>query len=295
MGADAHSEGIALARAALAGNPSDGYAGAVLAVTLPAWRARAEAAPGAPAGVEPANALVQATVDRFARVVDRRAAGSHVRWSTSIPQQVGLASSSALVIAVTRALCGLHRAELSPERLAEFALAVETEELGFIAGLQDRLTQAYEGLLFMDFSDPPAYEPLDHRLLPPLLIAWHEQAAAPSGDVHGELRRRYRQGDSGVRKVMGRLALAARGARTALVEHDLGRFAQCMNDTFELRRQLMPLDPLCVEMVGAAQAAGASANYTGSGGAIVAACHDESHALETERALTQLGCGVGRG
>ncbi|HEY2160360.1 MAG TPA: hypothetical protein VGH24_03565, partial [Solirubrobacteraceae bacterium] len=59
--------GFARARAALAGNPSDGYGGAVLAVTLPAWRAEAEVVPASDARIDPENALVRATVRRFAR------------------------------------------------------------------------------------------------------------------------------------------------------------------------------------------------------------------------------------
>ncbi|CAA9501537.1 MAG: hypothetical protein AVDCRST_MAG13-2290, partial [uncultured Solirubrobacteraceae bacterium] len=39
--------GMAPARAALAGNPSDGYGGAVLALCLPALAARVEVAPAA--------------------------------------------------------------------------------------------------------------------------------------------------------------------------------------------------------------------------------------------------------
>ena len=106
------ARGAALARAALAGNPSDGYGGAVLAVTLPTWSARAEAATVGELAIEPANALVEATVRRFARELEPSGLATAVSWSTSIPQRVGLGSSSALVIAVLRALCALHGVEL---------------------------------------------------------------------------------------------------------------------------------------------------------------------------------------
>ena len=157
--------GFAYARAALAGNPSDVHGGAVLAVTLPGWRARAEAIPAAESRVDPANALVEATERRFSRELGTP--GASVAWATSIPQRVGLGSSSALAIAVIRALCELHAVELDPVEVAELALAVETEELGIVAGLQDRVVQAYGGLVFMDFGEP-RYESLDPRLLPPL-------------------------------------------------------------------------------------------------------------------------------
>ena len=93
---------------------------------------------------------------------------------------------------------------------------------------------------------------------------------------------------------MTALAHAARGARTALVEGDLDRFGRCVDRTFDLRAQLFALDELCVEMVEVARACGASANYTGSGGAVVAACRDGSHADEVAGALGRVGCGVVR-
>jgi glucuronokinase len=288
--------GAALARAALAGNPSDGYGGAVLAVALPRWSARAEAWSTPQLTIEPPNELVEAAVRRFARELEPAALDSAVRWSTSIPQRVGLGSSSALVIAVVRALCELCCVALEPAKLAAFALAVETEELGIVAGLQDRVAQAYEGLTFMEFGGTGGgdYEPLDPALLPPLVIAWRSEAAGHSGDVHGGLRARHARGEAAVRETMAKLAGAARRARAALLAGDRVRFGACVDRTFDLRRELLPLDPLCVEMVDAARACGASANYTGSGGAIVAVCRDESHADRVSAALETLGCGVGR-
>ncbi len=146
--------GEAHARAALAGNPSDGYGGAVLAVTLPAFRARAEIGAADQLRVDPPSQLVCATVQRFARAAGAPSAqAAAVTWSTTIPRRVGLGGSSAIVIAVLRALCARHGTALDRSALAELALAVEVEELGIAAGLQDRVAQSYGGLMFMDF-DP---------------------------------------------------------------------------------------------------------------------------------------------
>ena len=54
---------------------------------------------------------------------------------------------------------------------------------------------------------------------------------------------------------------------------------------------MMSLDPRHVEMVSVARAAGAAANYTGSGGAIVAVCRD-AHREAVARQLRSAGCGV---
>jgi glucuronokinase len=91
---------------------------------------------------------------------------------------------------------------------------------------------------------------------------------------------------------MAALAAAARRARDALVAEDHRGFAASVDQTFDLRRRLMALDGLCVEMVDAARSRGASANYTGSGGAIVAVCKSPAHADEVAEVLGGAGCGV---
>jgi glucuronokinase len=89
---------------------------------------------------------------------------------------------------------------------------------------------------------------------------------------------------------MEQLAGAARTAREALLAGDLERFAGCVDRSFDARAQMLELDPRCVEMVMAARNEGAAANYTGSGGAIVAVCRDSLHAAEVARAVERTAC-----
>jgi glucuronokinase len=282
----AAAEARAPARAALAGNPSDGYGGAVLAVALPDFRAYARAELAPVTTISPDSDLVAAAVRR---VTPGRAVA--IEWETSIPRGVGLGGSSAIVIAVLRAVGAVCQVALADAELAEVALAVETEDLGIAAGLQDRVAEAYGGLTFMDFGGGrPRYERLDPSLLPPLLVAWRLESAADSGAVHGGLRARFERGERGVREGMASLAHCARWARAALLAGDRARFAQCLDSTFDARRQMLELDPRHVEMVEIARACGAGANYTGSGGAIVAACNDERHRESVALALAQAGC-----
>jgi glucuronokinase len=64
-----------------------------------------------------------------------------------------------------------------------------------------------------------------------------------------------------------------------------------VDGSFDERAALLDLDPRHVAMVRAARAAGASANYAGSGGAIVGTL--PSTGLEpVARALRTLGCEV---
>jgi glucuronokinase len=288
---DTSARGLACARAALAGNPSDGYGGAVLAVTVPALFAEASAIRVHDDGaVDPASDLVEATVQRFARSFSGDAQTTAVRWRTSIPRGVGLGGSSAIVISTLRALCDLYSVRLPPAELASFALEVETEELGIVAGLQDRVAQAHGGLTFMDFGRDRRYEPLPPSLLPPLLIAWRSDAARESGDVHRALRARAERGDGRISEAMAGLAELAREARAALRSGDHKLFAAAVDGSFDLRRRVLALDRRHVEMVERARSLGASANFTGSGGAIVAISDDERHRDEVAAELAKVGC-----
>jgi galactokinase/mevalonate kinase-like predicted kinase len=278
------ASGRAFARAALAGNPSDGYGGAVLAVCVPALAAHAEATRAARSTSDPPSALVDAAVARFAR------GACAVRWRTDVPREVGLAGSSAIVTATVRALCALHGHALRPDDLAAMVLAVEVEDLGIAAGPQDRYAQAHEGLVLMDFGGArPRVERLDLALLPPLYLAWRTEAAQTSHAVHGGLRERA--GEAAVRTGMARLAGHARAARDALLAGDAAAFARAVDASYDERAALVDLDPRHVAMVHAARGAGASANYAGSGGAIVGTLPAAGVAT-LAAALRALGCEV---
>ncbi|MHB8693802.1 MAG: GHMP family kinase ATP-binding protein [Solirubrobacteraceae bacterium] len=291
--------GSAPARVALAGNPSDGYGGAVLALTVDALQAHVRIADHALARVAGDAAartppqLVAATVARFAREFGGEAA-THAPTlptdcDTAIPRSVGLGGSSAIVIATLRALSQRFGVPLAPLELAEIALAVEVEDLGIAAGPQDRIAQAFGGLTFMDFT-AARYESLDPAHLPPLLVAWRASAAAASGPVHDDLRGRFDRGEPVVLRALSELAGAAHEARAAVIAGDHESLARATDVSFDARASMLELDPRHVELVALARDAGASANYAGSGGAIVCVCRDEDTRADARRALELAGC-----
>jgi glucuronokinase len=287
-------KGRAFARVALAGNPSDGYGGRTLAVVVRDFVATAtvmisasgedELAPPGPGGAE----LMHATLGRFRSHIGKRDAVV-LSCETNVPRELGLAGSSAIVIACARALCDLHRTTVDRDELARLALAVEAEDLRIAAGLQDRMVQARETLVSMDFGGHPVYEELDPGLLPPLFVAWHPDAAAPSGVTHGELRERHARGEAEVTDAMERLAAHAANARTALLAGDHDTFARCVDGSFDERLRIMSVDPLTARMVEIARGAGASANSAGSGGAIVGTLPSEECWTRLSESLARIG------
>ena len=313
------------ARVALAGNPSDGYGGATVSLAIAnfgVWVRVGEAE-----GLEVRSgrhgvarfasygALVEEIRDRgygdpprllratLARVFDLarsrgaepREATFSVSYETTIPSEVGLAGSSAIVVAAMLALCERFGVAVERTELPALALSVETEELGVAAGLQDRVAQSRGGLTYMDFRPPagPRYESLRPRL-PALVVAWDLSAGAASGGVHSRLRERYDAREPAVVSAMAALAAQAERARDAICAQDPEALGAAMNATFDARRSIVDLDPRHVRLIDLAREHGCAANYAGSGGAVVALCPDETSARELERALADGGLGCER-
>ena len=297
------------ARAALAGNPSDGYGGAVLAVPVDAvgatvtvrasdgwsvcgaahrWLDEVRAAmtnPSTP-GLE---RLAAAAIDAFDRSVGRPAPCA-IEVSTDIPESVGLAGSSAVVIGTLRGLATMSSATVDADRLAEVALSAEVDGLGIAAGLQDRIVQSRGVPMHMEFGERGRHSEVRVPKPVRLLVAVRSAAWAPSGATHAPLRHRWESGDRKVRRAMWELAVEARRATAALGAGDLGALGTAMDRTFDVRRSIIPLDPRHVEMIEVARDAGAAANFAGSGGSIVVYAPTDDVEARARSSLAALGC-----
>ena len=319
----------AFARAGLLGNPSDGYHGKTISVSvrnywaevvLYDWdsveivladddRAKFDSVyelardvrlHGYYGGIR----LIKATIKRFVEHCVKRRLALHdrkfsIRYQTTIPRQVGLAGSSAIIVATLRALMEFYDVALPLEVQPTFVLMVEQEELGITVGLQDRVIQVYEGLVYMDFDRScehevdglPCYwyEPLDPSLLPPLYVAHHETLGEPTEIFHNNIRERFHGGDSEVVGAMAAFAALAAEGRTALLARNATRLAQLINRNFDTRRSIYRIPPWQAAMVDTARACGASAKFAGSGGAVIGTCEDDAMFERVRAGLAAIG------
>ena len=170
------------ARAGLLGNPSDGYFGKTIAFAMTNFRARVLVYPSGRLEIKPSKAdvpifenlddlyrttrwrgyyggvrIVQALIVRLIEHCRRRGIelpdrNFTLEYESSIPQRLGMGGSSAIITAALRALCRYYGLEIPLAEQANLALEAETRELGVPAGLQDRVAQIYQGLVYMDFS-----------------------------------------------------------------------------------------------------------------------------------------------
>ncbi len=206
-----------------------------------------------------------------------------LRYQSNIPHLVGLAGSSAIICACMRALMRFYDVLIPPPILANLILSVEIQELGIAAGLQDRVVQAYQGLVSMDFDRKLMesrgygdYHRLDPRQLPPLYMAYRNDPSEISGIYHGNLRQRFFAGDPAVLAAIEEWKQLTDDFLLALEEHDRQRMAALINRNFDIRRDLAAIQPANLDMVELARSEGASAKFTGSGGAIVGTYEDET-------------------
>ncbi len=222
-----------------------------------------------------------------------------LRYETTIPRQVGLAGSSALVVATMRCLMTYTGLVIPNEVLASLALRAETEQLGIAAGLQDRVVQTHGGLVAMDFANMTTeprfgvahghYEMMDPSLLPPLFLAYLPASAEPSGSYHGTLRARFDAGDPMVRTTMRELAALVVEGRAALRWHNHERFGELVATNMALRRRLGPLPERQVALIDLASELDAPATFAGSGGAVVGVATDDDHLERLERNFINQG------
>jgi dTDP-glucose pyrophosphorylase/galactokinase/mevalonate kinase-like predicted kinase len=214
-------------------------------------------------------------------------------FTSDIPFQAGLSGSSALLIAALRAWSRWFGLPLPPLRIAELAWRAENELLGIRAGPLDRLVQAHDGLLAMDFARPFAptsLEPLSADLLPPMLLAWHGVPGQNSGDVHAPVFARWQRGDPLVRSVMHELAANADAGKQALLARDFDAFRACIDRNFDLRAQVFPIADADRDLIELGRANGAGSKFPGSGGAVLFVCRDVCELAVVAAACHARGC-----
>ena len=242
--------------------------------------------------------LVQASVKVLAERYDLESSFA-VSYRTSIPRQVGLGGSSALVIAAQQALARFCDIDVPTEIRASLALVAEADELGVASGLQDRVAQVYGGVVAMDFSPDKVrwiqglsygrYEPLPAENLPPLFVAYVDDEASPSGSVHRGLRARWERGDREVHDAMQRLAALAVEAHAAVRWSEGDRLGRLIDAGFDIRSGLLTLSDRMLALVAEARSIGAHATFAGSGGAIVGTYRDDTHLGRLTERLAPLG------
>ena len=307
-------ETYAYARAGLLGNPSDGYYGKTISFILRNFWARVLLYPSAPLEIKPSKSdiplwenlddlrrttrwrgyyggirIIKALLMRFSDYCLEQ--GIHlpnrnftIEYESTIPQRLGLGGSSAIITAALRALLRYFEIQIPQPVQANLILETETRELGVAAGLQDRVIQVYNGLVYMDFAEGIMktrgyghYEQLDTGLLPNVYVAYRTSLSEGTEVFHNDVRSRFLRKEKKVVQAMHRWAEIAEEGREALLTGDRNRLDRLIDENYDLRTEIYRISDGNQEMIRTARRAGATAKFTGSGGAIVGTYRDQRH------------------
>lgn len=321
----------AFARAGLVGNPSDGYFGKTISfiirnfqTTVHLWESphfeivpthgdlakfdsvrdflRDQRLHGYYGGIR----LVKAAIKKFFDYCAKNDLATHdgnftIDFASTIPRLVGLSGSSAIVIATLRALMQYYKIDVPKYYLPTLTLSVERDELGIAAGLQDRVIQSYEGIVYMDFEKEHLekygygrYEELHPPRMPPLYVAFDPRRAEVSDVPHRNLRELYNRGDPTVVQAMQTFRDLTDRGREALMSGNWDALGEVINANFDLRRSIMNIAPENLRMVEVARSTGASAKFAGSGGAICGLFKDGRQYQHLVDVMSEIGCTVFR-
>lgn len=319
----------AYARAGLVGNPSDGYFGKTISFIIRNFAAEITLFESPELTIEPNQRdhsvfgsieelardvrqngyyggirLLKASVKRFFDYCSKEGLPLHgrnftLRYHSNIPPQVGMAGSSAIITACWRALMAFYEVEIPKHILPGLVLSVENDELCIPAGLQDRVIQAYEGVVFMDFNRASVerlgygiYEEIDPALLPSVYVAYTAKLSEGTEVFHNDIRGRWNRGVRDIVSAMYQWANLAQRVRDLLVEGRGAEMGPLLNENFDLRRRLYKLSQGNIDMVETARDCGASAKFTGSGGAIVGTYDGEAMFQKLQASLAPLNVAV---
>lgn len=322
-------ETYAYARAGFLGNPSDGYFGKTLAFSVRNFRARVLLYPSARLEIKLSKAdmpvfenleelyqttrwrgyyggirIIQALLVRFLDYCQEQGIelpdrNFTIEYDSNIPQRLGMGGSSAIITAALRAVCQYFHVQIPLPLQPKVVLETETRELHVPAGLQDRVIQAYEGLVYMNFAQDliegrgyGEYETLDPHLLPNVYLAYRTSLSEGTEVFHTNVRERWLAGDPEILGAMKTWAGFAEQGKQALLDRDTSRLNELINANFDLRAKVYRISEGNLEMIRTAREAGATSKFAGSGGAIVGTFKDDAMYNDLVAAMKRIGVAV---
>jgi D-glycero-alpha-D-manno-heptose-7-phosphate kinase len=239
---------------------------------------------------DPRVSLVARAVEHF------HATGIRIATRTEAPRGSGLGGSSALAIALVRALSEFAGAPVDGEELITLVRDLETRLLGIPAGIQDYYPPVYGGLGTLHLEPGrTARHPMRFPLgeLAEIMIVHYTGVAHFSGTNNWEIYKRHIDGDVEVKRGLGKIAEAAIALEKALDALDPEAAGAALNLEWKARRALVAgvSTPQIDKAIRAATKAGAWGGKVcgaGGGGCIVFLAPKEARAAVIE-AISKTG------
>ena len=248
---------------------------------IPAWGYSAPVDAEDASGVNAAVALIRRELGladkHFSIVVESR-----------LPRGMGLGSSAAVAVAVTRAMSRAMHLDIDDERVNEIAFRCEKLAHGTPSGVDNTLATFATPILFQS-GDQLRIQPLELVEAPPLLIAYGSEVGLTNEQVAGVRERRGQPG-SRYDALFDEIDRLSEAGAELLRAGNYAELGQAMNVCQGLLNAIEVSTPEIERMVMLARQAGAcGAKLTGAGGggSIVALCPGSMD--EVREALREAG------
>ncbi|MDX1507236.1 MAG: hydroxymethylglutaryl-CoA reductase, degradative, partial [Woeseiaceae bacterium] len=234
-------------------------------LTIPEWGLRHALNAAAP------DNGIDAIVSTIANALSVDVGDVAIEVRCALPRAMGLGSSAAIAVAVTRALAASFDIDVDDQRVNDIAYACEQVTHGTPSGIDNTLATFARPMLYRRGA---ALEPFELDEPPPLVVACSHTGGLTAEQVAGVRERREQQAAhyDAMFSIMDELALA--GAE-ALRSADWAALGRQMNVCHGLLNAIQVSTPELERMVTLARGAGAlGAKLTGAGGggSIVALC-----------------------
>jgi hydroxymethylglutaryl-CoA reductase len=214
--------------------------------------------------------------------------GFHIEARSRLPRAMGLGSSAALAVALTRAFAVTFGIEVDDERVNAIAFACERLAHGTPSGVDNTIATYARPILFQN-DRGLRIEPVELNEPPPLVVAFSSQAGLTREQVAAVRARRERQ-TRRFDAIFDEIDALSLSGAAALARGDYTELGELMNICHGLLNAIGVSTPELEEMVAVARAAGAcGAKLTGSGGggSVIALCPDAT--TEVAAALEAAG------
>jgi hydroxymethylglutaryl-CoA reductase len=218
---------------------------------------------------EGVNAVVNLIIDRLG-VTD---SSFSIDVASSLPPGMGLGSSAAVAVAISRAVAKCAGLEIEDADVNEIAFAAEKLTHGTPSGIDNTLSCYGKPMLFQN-SGSLEVEVLPLDEMPPLVIGFSHVAGSTYEQVAG-VRRRFDQDESGYNAIFDQIDGISKAGANALKAKQYQELGSLMNLCHGLLNAIQVSTPELENMVSIARqngAMGAKLTGAGGGGSIVALC-----------------------
>ncbi|HUV05748.1 MAG TPA: galactokinase family protein [Armatimonadota bacterium] len=290
-------------RAGIIGNPTDLYGGSVISCSI-SERAYCELSPSEQSAVRmdadiialtgPESLALDSSKFDLAKAalqaleIDPSVHKVSISLRTDVPEQAGLAGSTAMLACAVGCLLAYVGLELNRYEVAETIRKIEADVMKITTGYQDQYMAVFGGLNYMDFrgkelmrqtKDEPfaTLEPLSEIVGELPMILAHTGVKRFSGSVHKSLRERWLEGEKQVIEGYLRIAELGHMGKKAVLAQDWETLGKLMNENHAIQRDLGGSGESNERLIEAALshgALGAKLAGAGGGGTIIALTED---------------------